>query len=384
MVRKPHKPTPHSSRYPERYPLQTAMTEAETIAALQDELYDLRHRLAALEEGRSNTPLIIPTPEPPVSHVGVSPAPPPAPVKEPKIGEPPMFDGKAAEFPTFLQQCKLYIRMKPIIFKDHDDESRVAFFLSRLRGVPAEWGQALLESNSPLLTDYDSFLGRLISLYQNRERRTQLEDKLPRLKQAGSASAFATEFSTLCEILGYPLDTRMGDFRLKLKPTVQAALALLPAPANFDELVERVVRLDHAQYSLRKSSENTNHQSNASSHNNKSSQRQQSAPSNSTSSQSKNASSPQSSRQPTSSPHPSYHRGPLSPEEKERRITLRLCVYCANLKHTTDECPLLNKKGSNRHRPNNSPAPTASASTVTVIPPTSGNPPPQDPRRQDH
>jgi len=39
----------------------------------------------------------------------------------------------------------------------------------------------------------------------------------------------------------------MGDFRLKLKLTVQGALALLPAPANFDELVERVVRLDHAQ-----------------------------------------------------------------------------------------------------------------------------------------
>jgi len=402
MVRKTFKPAPRTSRYPERYPLHTAMTEAEAFAALRDELYTLRDRVAAMEEERSNTPLIIPTPEPPDSYVDapppppLPPSPPPPspplpPFKEPKIGEPPTFDGKTAEFPTFLQQCKLYIRMKPITFREHDDESRVAFILSRLRGVPAEWGQALLESNSPLLTDYDLFLERLTALYLNRERRTQLEDKLARLKQTGSASAFSAEFSTLCEILEYPLDTRMGDFRLKLKPSVQGALAMLPAPANFNELVERVVRLDHAQYSLRKS-ENANSSNASSSSNKSSSQRQHSAPSNSTSSQPKNASSQssQSSRQPTSPPgptkssssHPSYHRGPLSPEEKARRIALHLCVYCGNSKHTTDECPLLNKKDSKRGRPNDSPVPTASI--LTVIPPTSGNPPPQDPRRQDH
>ena len=297
------------------------MTEAEAFAALRDENRLLRERLAALEGERSNTPLPVPTPEPPDSNTAV-PVPPPAPYKEPKIGEPPTFDGKAAEFPTFLQHCRLYFRMKPITFREHDDETRVAFILSRLRGAPAEWGLGLVESNSPLLTDYDLFLEQLTALYLNRERRTQLEDKLARLKQTGSASAFAAEFSTLCQILQYPLDTRMGDFRLKLKPSVQGALAMLPAPTNFNELVERVVRLDHAQYSLRKS-ENAN-SSNASSSSNKSSQRQQTAPSNSTSSQPKNASSSQSSRQPTSSPgppkssssHPSYHRGPLSQEEK--------------------------------------------------------------------
>jgi len=108
-----------------------------------------------------------------------------------------------------------------------------------------------------------------------------------RLKQTSSASEFANEFSTLCDIVRYPLDTCMGDFRLKLKPMVQAALALLSAPANFDELVECVIRLDHAQYSLCKSSENMNYRSNASSHNNKSSQREQSAPFNASTSHSK-------------------------------------------------------------------------------------------------
>jgi len=171
MVRKTFKPVPRTSRYPEQYPLHTAMTKAEAFAALRDELYTLRNGVVAMEEERSNTPLIISTPEPPDSHIDAPPSPPlSAPFKEPKIGEPPTFDGKTSEFPTFLQQCKLYIRMKLITFREHDDESRVAFILSRLRGASAEWGQALLESNSPLLTDYDLFLERLTALYQNRER----------------------------------------------------------------------------------------------------------------------------------------------------------------------------------------------------------------------
>ena len=157
------------------------MTEAEAFAALRDENQTfrvenqafrdenqlLRERLAALEEeSRTHDPSPLPVPTPP------APAPPSVPIKEPKLADPPTFDGKASEFPSFLQQCKLYIRMKPVTFREDDDESRVAFFISHLRGTPAEWGQALLESNSPLLTDYDAFLEELTFLYQNRERRT--------------------------------------------------------------------------------------------------------------------------------------------------------------------------------------------------------------------
>ena len=118
MVRKTYKPPPRTSRYPERYPLHTAMTEAEAFAALRDELYALRNRVAAMEEERSNTPLIISIPEPLDSYIGIPPAlcQSPASLKEPKITKPSTFDEKAPEFSTFLQQCKLYICIKPITF----------------------------------------------------------------------------------------------------------------------------------------------------------------------------------------------------------------------------------------------------------------------------
>jgi len=47
----------------------------------------------------------------------------------------------------------------------HSDEFHVAYILSHLGGS-TEWSQALLESNSPLLIDYDAFFERFPSIYE--------------------------------------------------------------------------------------------------------------------------------------------------------------------------------------------------------------------------
>jgi hypothetical protein len=121
------------------------MSETEALRALQEENRVLRERLAAFEDASSRTQNNSPEhPHPPPHPESPEPAIPTPPVyhKEPKIGEPPTFDGKASEFHPFLQQAKLYIRMRHLTFQN--DEIRVAYILSRLRGGPSEWGQALL------------------------------------------------------------------------------------------------------------------------------------------------------------------------------------------------------------------------------------------------
>jgi len=106
------------------FPLHHVITEAEAFAALRDEVQAfraenqafrdenqlLRERLAAVEDQR--TGMQNPTPSPAPTLLALAP-----PLfKEPKITEPPTFNGKASEYLSFLQQCKLYIRMKPITF----------------------------------------------------------------------------------------------------------------------------------------------------------------------------------------------------------------------------------------------------------------------------
>jgi len=84
--------------------------------------------------------------------------PPPIPFEESKVGEPPTFNGKASEFPSVFQQCKLYIQVKLITFKEQDAEFHVDFIILHLCSILPEWHQALLESISLLLTNYNTFL----------------------------------------------------------------------------------------------------------------------------------------------------------------------------------------------------------------------------------
>ena len=118
---------------PTRFPLHHVMTEAESFAALRDEVqafrdenHLLRKRLAALEEEsrtHNPTPLPIPTPEPPEPF--------PASFREPKIDPPPEFDGKVSEYAMFL----------------NNDKNKVSLVISRLRRRATTWAHALRRTN---------------------------------------------------------------------------------------------------------------------------------------------------------------------------------------------------------------------------------------------
>jgi hypothetical protein len=225
--------------------------------------------------------------------------------------------------------------------------------------------------------DYDAFLAKFTSIYENKERRAQLEDRLARLKQTGSASAYSAEFSSLCAILSIDPDTRMGDFRLKLKNDVQTALALLPAPTAFDQLSERAIRIDNAQYSARRNIETRP--------NNPSSSKSQQRPPQQQSSNSSRppltrpppvpnyASNPPSSRSGLSRPSAPYP--PLTQEEKERRKREGLCGYCGDPTHMIETCPGVAAKNARKHA--NEARSKASSSfashAVVLAPPTDNN-----------
>jgi len=343
-----------------------------TVATLNEEVQHLLARIQELEEAAQ-----------PLTPSGQS-------YKEPKIGEPPTYNGKAAEFHRFLQQCKLYIRMKPITFA-HDD-ARVAYFLSRLRGMPAEWGQALLEADSPLLTNYDAFLEQFTSLYENKARRRQLEERLESMQQTGSAHTFAAEFTSLCEILDVKEKTRKILFLPKLKLGVRKALALVQLPPTFKELVDLAVRTDDINFIAAKAEKAEQKALSKHSSAQSSSQPKTPAPSQNSSSYpprlnsqssnrtpSNNRSHPYSNSshsQPRSAPHPdvSAPRPHLTPEEKERRIREGLCTYCGEPGHSPDTCGKLQfaqQSGLNRSIPNKSTFRPFRSSTAHVISPIS-------------
>ena len=293
----------------------------------------------------------------------------PVPEKEPKIAEPPEFHGKVSEFATFICHCDLYFNLRPITFQS--DYRKVTFVISRLRGVPSEWGYSLLQSNSPLLHSYDRFKKQMESMYLDRQRKRVLRRKLTSLTQTGSASAFASEFLTLINILGIDDESAIAMFTSKLKEDVQRGLALIDEPETLNQLVEAAVRIDHVTFSLAKDQRNASRAANkpnvAKSSSSGPSHSHSYAPSSRTS-----TAPPKSSNNNKPTTYPSHPRGPLSQEEKDRREREGLCGYCASSEHLRANCPLLAKKERQKAKEKQALASTSVASTQVV---TSGPPP---------
>ena len=77
-------------------------------------------------------------------------------IKEPIISLPTKFDGSRAHFRGFLIQVRLVIQMHPMRYPI--DASRVELVGSLLSGITLSWFAPLLETNSPLLHNFEEFV----------------------------------------------------------------------------------------------------------------------------------------------------------------------------------------------------------------------------------
>ena len=394
MVKRNPVPAPPRTR-PNRFPLHHVMTEAESFAALRDEVqafrdenHLLRERLAALEEEsrtHNPTPLPVPTPEPPEPPESFTPTS----FREPKIDPPPEFDGKVSEYATFLDHCEFYFDNKPSMFLNND-KNKVSLVISRLRGRAATWAHALRRTNpaNPAFLSWPLFRALMNSLFEDTYYLEQVRHDFRALKQKGSARNFSIEFKTFASILQLDEATMISEYKEKLKDTVQQGIAYTTGITSFELLVAKSIEIDQVLYKIAKASSKKDE-----------SRSQRPTSKDSTPSQSKNTSSSSShpkhstlqnasaSHASTSrSSNPSHPRGPISPEERERRAAHKLCMYCADPDHAIRDCPRLQiavKKGYAKPRQTVSSVSTTSSLTTVVVPP-SGNPPPQGSTRQDH
>ena len=381
MVRKPNASA--ASRQPAPLPPDIqVMTEAQALHALEEENRVLRERLAALEDEQSRTqnptPLPIPTPIPP------APTPPPIPFREPKIDPPPEFDGKVSEYATFLDHCEFYFDNKPSMFLNND-KNKVSLVISRLRGRAATWAHALRRTNpaNPAFLSWLQFRALMNSLFEDTYYLEQVRHDFHALKQKGSARNFSIEFKTFASILQLDEGTMISEYKEKLKDTVQQGIAYTTGITSFELLVAKSIEIDQVLYKISKASSKKDE-----------SGTQKPRSKDSTPSQPKNAASSSHSKHSThqnastshastsrssSTSHPSYHRGPLSQEERERRVTHKLCMYCADPDHVIQDCPRLQSAAKKGHAKLHHAVSSVSTvpSTITVVPPSTENPPPQ-------
>src|SRR5437773_2864622 len=287
----------------------------ELLQQLAEQLATANARIAALEAERQ---------QPPADRTP----------KDPKLTPPPEFSGKISEYRNFIAQCTLTFTMCPNTY--NNDEKKVLFVISRLRGTALSWAREIAESeNHPLCTHYLAFKTAMSDIYLDQNYRELCETKLNALRQTKSAAAYSVEFATLSAPLSLNDEALCLNFYRGLHDDVKDRMAIVGRASTYDTLVKQAISIDQRSHQRRLESKSESGSSNGS---NKSR-----SPTNT-----RNASNPPKSNSAPSNPSAkrfeSKPRGPLSEEEKARRKRLNLCTYCADPKHSVADCPSIAAK----------------------------------------
>jgi hypothetical protein len=116
---------------------------------------------------------------------------------EPKISLPEKFDGTRPKFRGFVSQVRLIMQLHPRRYLD--DTTRVGFVGTLLTGTTAAWFAPILETSSPLLQDFNTFMAEFEAMFGDNDKARTLANKLRRLQQGTrSAIVYVLKIQAAC------------------------------------------------------------------------------------------------------------------------------------------------------------------------------------------
>src|SRR6185312_11697636 len=233
--------------------------------------------------------------------------------KEPKVASPEFFHGHRKKARSFLLQLKNVFLAQPERFAS--DNNRVAYAISFLRDVAFEWIAPHLEVNSMMLTSFEDFEEAFNVAFSDVDRRRNAERELLCLKQGKRpVSALVSEFQRLAFETKMNADALFPLFYQTLNDDVKDELCKCERPTSIEEYYRLAIRIDDRLFERR-----TEKRSNF-------------IPT------FPRSFSPKPLQQPVTESTAMIvdniqRRGPLSKNEKERRIKENLCMYCGAKDH---------------------------------------------------
>jgi hypothetical protein len=105
---------------------------------------------------------------------------------EPQISLPETFDGTRLKFRGFVSQVRLIMRLHPYCY--FDDTTHVGFIGTLLTGTAAAWFAPILETSSPLLQDFNTFMAEFEVVFGDSDKARTSANKM-RCLQQGTRSA---------------------------------------------------------------------------------------------------------------------------------------------------------------------------------------------------
>ena len=243
-----------------------------------------------------------------------------------KLPLPEKYDGKRNQFRQFINSVKLHFTVCPDRFPN--DASKTGFVASLLRGAALDWITPYLEMKDPMMFNWDAFETKFKDLFDDPHRAKTAVTKLTQLRQGRRpVVAYAAEFRRIVMDADFDNNAQVYWFRVGLTDAILDELTHTSAETDLEKFIAQCVLIDTR---LREREVERK-------------RRQVSfAPSPS------NSSSVPNDPMIIDSASTSTRRGPLTAEERKRRLENNLCLYCGASGHQKSSCP--SRPGNGRSR----------------------------------
>lgn len=251
----------------------------------------------------------------------MAPAPDPH-APEPKIGHPERFDGDPDKVDPFLTACRVQFNLQPRTFST--EPVKVGFVINHLTGRAMLWGAAEFDRQTPACNSFTTFAAELRKVFGTGLSSEDASVALMSIRQGSRTVAdYSIDFRTKARRSPWNDQALVDAFLHGLADYVKDGLLPFDRPSTLDDAVALAVKFDHRFQSRR---------------------RERGRPkllTTSSSGSSPSTSVPTGSRSNQSEPEPmEVGRASLPPEERQRRLTGNLCLYCGGEGHRAATCPL--------------------------------------------
>ncbi|OMJ07443.1 Retrotransposon-derived protein PEG10 [Smittium culicis] len=241
------------------------------------------------------------------------------------------FDGKAAEYPSFITNMELFFWGSPELFSV--EKSKILFIGTHLLGTASNWFGWLVATKSLCLDNYEAFIQEFSNNFSDPSHGIKIRNLLRNCKQGSrDVVSYATEFRSLARESGFDDTALVDQFLRGLNQKITQFLMMADLPDSLEETIKVTCRVDNRISTIDQINVTAADQK---SHN----PFRQHIPSGFTPNR---TTVPQLQDQTvymeidsiTSRP-----RGPLTEKEKTRRYESGLCLYCGGSNHIARNCP---------------------------------------------
>lgn len=249
----------------------------------------------------------------------VQPAPPePDSQLEPRLPTPEGYSGDPDYCRAFLTRCSMHFSLQPRTF--NREQSKVAFILTLLSGKAALWGTAVWANQDPCCTSFQTLSEEMRRVFDRAVAGREAARLLADLRQGDrSVSEYSIQFRTLAAECQWNEEAQWDMFLHGLEDRIQKEIYVLDLPRSLNGLVELALRVDARLSRIgRRACPNRPYNDTEGGH-----------------ASGGNTASSASAHEPMQ-----LGRARLSREERERRRSQGLCLYCGRAGHFIHSCPV--------------------------------------------